>query len=148
MDNSKNGILSSVPYLDILREIALYTSLHEANYDINTINEITNILPYNIKNEDYNRNKPLIEILNDLNIYPVITTDNFYLLIRSIRFKYLDAFDSTLKFCVYRSHHIVLVKKYEKEFIISFKQIYGDKYNSVLDEIASIGSFGYKLMYA
>lgn len=143
MDTSRISLLDTISYVDVLREIASFNKklLNSdcRKYDELIVDTIKSLLPYSIDNENMIYYKPLIEILNDLNIYPEITVDNFYLLTRSIKFIRLNIFQECLKNSLDFDCYSVVIHK--ELFVTTFRQKYGDKYNDVLEKIIELKHF-------
>lgn len=134
MDNSSSELLKSIDPTVIFREICIYhyksQGAESRVIDQQIINELSAVLPYDMKSERFMDNVTLINILNSLNIYPVITVDNFYLLIRSVNCMWIDCYNNFLR----RIGNDIEICNRTK-FKNMFMQNYGTQYNHLLDKI-------------
>lgn len=146
MDFSNSSVLNSISYYEILHQLALYNNENmDSDLDEAIINEIKSVLPYEIDDDRCMCHKPLIHILKDLNIHIDITTENFYLLIRSINLTRLEEFDDYTIRGGHIGDYVIITNK--PKFIIAFKEIYKNKYDSILSKIISAGRVKQTYLY-
>lgn len=116
------------------------SSIYIKNIDVNSLDSIIKIYPCIIRFIRFCKNAKdnsytLYQLLKDIDIHPVITIDNFYLLVGSILRSSIAYYELIVQSKTdYRLRFDQ--NRYEK-FVKLFRDVYGNEYDNILTQITS-----------
>lgn len=121
---------------ELIRCEHMYAFRYIQDMSTDDINKIKKIYPSILKLIEFyanvhDHNYTLYQLLNDLNIHPDISADNFYLLIGSVQIHKISVYSDLISFgyggCLMINNH--------EKFREVFRDMYGNKYEDILENL-------------